>query len=57
MVATPARVVKATEKSGSSFGSETDGVRGDPLTPAVKQQTGLGYSAIGEHASSACPRR
>lgn len=54
VVATPARM-KATGKSGGSLGPETEGVRGDPLTPAVKQQAGLGYTAIGEHASSACP--
>lgn len=42
-------------KLDSSFGSETDGARGDPLSPAVKQRTGLGYTAIGEHASNAWP--
>lgn len=55
VVATPVRDKGDGESLGSSLGSETDKSRGDPLSSAVKQQTGLGYTAIGEHASNACP--
>lgn len=54
-IATPARREGIGESLGSSCGSETDGARGDPLSSAVKQQTGLGYTAIGEHALNARP--